>query len=341
MDMPIANAAIVYILYPRVQGRCSHCDYYVTTRPAEIHPTKDSTWRLMRAVSAWASAAPASAVALMFEISEATVRRYDMEVLESTLPPPDLDNIRSLLIDEKHMGRRHGYVTVVLNGDTGELLHMAKGKKRESLESFFEQLDTSQKQKIEVVGIDRAGSYQAAVTQHLSDAAIVYDRFHLVMNVNQAVDEVRRSEWRAADKSGKKLIKHSRYLLLKNPEKLSEKAAERLRSLRDANENISTAYQLREQFRVIYLYQREGWARRALGSWCELAEASGLKPFQRLARGFRKHSDRITSYIKHRLTSGRIEGFNSKLARAINRACGIANLDYLYLKMRHQSVMQI
>ena len=341
MDMPIADAPIVYILYPRVQDRCGGCGYFVTTRPAEIHPTKDSTWRLMRTVSAWASAAPASSVALMFDISEATVRRYDKEVLEQTLPPPDLDNIRCLLIDEKYLGRRHGYVTVVLNGDTGELLHMAKGKKRQSLEGFFEQLSPEQKKRVECVGIDRSGAYQSAVEQHLPDSAIVYDRFHLVMNLNQAIDEVRRSEWRAADKSDRKLIKNSRYLLLNNPENLSESAESRLRQLQNANMNISTAYQLKEQFRSIYLYQREGWAKRALKSWCELAQASNLAPFQRLARSFSKHASRITSYIKHRLTSGRIEGFNSKLARIITRACGIADLDYLYLKVRYDSVMHI
>ena len=175
----------------------------------------------------------------------------------------------------------------------------------------------------------------------LPKCAIVYDRFHLVRNVNDAVDEVRRSEWRSADKDGKKVIKSSRYLLLANPENLDESGLDRLRSLRDANENISTAYLLSEQFRAIYYYQREGWARRALMSWCDLADSSRLEPFRRLARGFRKQCSRITSYIKHKVTSGRIEGFNSHMSKIIQRACGIANLDYLFLRLRHQTVMRI
>jgi transposase len=88
-------------------------------------------------------------------------------------------------------------------------------------------------------------------------------------------------------------------------------------------------------------YKREGWATRALNAWCDLADASGLAPFQRLARGFRRQCSRITSYIKYKVTSGRIEGFNSQISRIIQRACGIANLDYLFLRLRHQSVMQI
>ena len=90
-----------------------------------------------------------------------------------------------------------------------------------------------------------------------------------------------------------------------------------------------------------YHYQREGWAKKALSNWCDLAEASGLKAFEKLAKGFRKASDRITSYVRHKLTSGKIEGFNSKLSRCVQRACGINNLDYLFLKVRHESVMQI
>ena len=341
MDLPVADTPCVYIIYPTIQGHCHDCRTYLTTRPAEIHPTRNATWRLMRTVSSWAGAAPARLIAPMFEISAATVRRYDQDVLKEELPPPDLDNLRCILIDEKYLGKSHGFVTVVLNGDTGELLHMATGKKKRSLESFFEGLSDAQRASIEVVGIDRAGAYQAIVEKWLPHSAIVYDRFHLVKNVNDAVDDVRKSEWNAAAKSDKKVIKSSRYLLLANPENLDETGLERLQRLRDANAPISTAYQLSEQFRAIYYYKREGWATRALNAWCDLADASGLGPFQRLARGFRRQCSRITSYIKYKVTSGRIEGFNSQISRIIHRACGIANLDYLFLRLRHQSVMQI
>ena len=141
--------------------------------------------------------------------------------------------------------------------------------------------------------------------------------------------------------NSKKVIKSSRYLLLANPENLDESGLERLEALRKANEPISTAYQLSEQFRAIYYYKSEGWAKRALFAWCDLADASGLQPFQRLAKGFRKQCSRITSYIKHKVTSGLIEGFNSQISKIIQRACGIANLDYLFLRLRHQSVMRI
>ena len=88
MDLAIAEVPCVYIIYPTIQGHCHDCRAYLTIRPAEIHPTRNATWRLMRAVSSWASAAPASSIAAMFELSAATVRRYDQEVLKEQLPRP-------------------------------------------------------------------------------------------------------------------------------------------------------------------------------------------------------------------------------------------------------------
>ncbi|MCB1132327.1 MAG: transposase, partial [Verrucomicrobiae bacterium] len=97
---------------------------------------------------------------------------------------------------------------------------------------------------------------------------------------------------------------------------------------------------LKEQFRALFNYRRQGWARRALANWCELAHASGLAPFQRLARSFTQHCERVCGFVKHGLTSGLIEGFNNLVSRMIHKACGYRDLDYLELKLRHHSVMR-
>ncbi len=200
VDSPMSSINLVWILFPTVQGRCLNCKYYVTTRPIEFHPTKRTTWRYMRLISRWAGVAPANQIAKLLDVSASTVRNYDKAVLEEDTPEPRLDGIRALLVDEKQMGKKLGFVTVVINADTGELLHMDKGKKGESFSSFLCKLTLEQKASIQAVGMDRAGSYKKAVEEYLPDAAIVFDRFHLVMNINQAVDETRRSEWNDAAK---------------------------------------------------------------------------------------------------------------------------------------------
>ncbi|MDA0811445.1 MAG: transposase [Verrucomicrobia bacterium] len=131
---------------------------------------------------------PLSAAASFCEISSATAYRWDRAVLEQLLPEPQLDGLRVLLTDEKSVRKKHTYVTLVMNGDTGELLYMAEGKKKESLEAFFEKLTDEQMQSIEAVCIDRAGSYQEVIKTLLPKAEIVFDKFHLMMNLNAAVD---------------------------------------------------------------------------------------------------------------------------------------------------------
>ena len=339
-DNPMPHGTLTLLTFPTAQALCKRCNHYVTSCPQEVHPTCKATYRFMRQISSWASVATADDVAAMFEISPSSVRRYDKIILRETTPEPDLDNLKCLLIDEKSPGKKRPFVTVIINGETGELLHMAEGKKRESVESFYEKLTDEQKAGIRVVGMDRSGAYQAATEAYLPNAEIVYDRFHLVMNVNQAVDEVRRSQWREAAREDKTVIKGKRYLMLKNPDKLDQDGRESLDELLNANVKLSTAYVLKEQFRSLFHYQKIGWAKRALKGWCEMAASSGLPPFKRLAKTFGAQADRVCGFVKHRLTSGRIEGFNNLMSRLIHRACGIKDMGYLELRLRHHTIMR-
>jgi len=341
-DLPVADRTAVWVTLPAVQGRCPECWELSTPRPPEIHPRRNATWRLMRTVAAWASACPASDVAAMFEISESTVRRYETDVLEADLPEPDLDDLEVLLVDEKSVRKGHGYVTVVLNGRTGELLHMAEGKKKESLASFLATLSRAQKASIRAVCIDRNGAYRAVLAEHLPKAAVVHDRFHIMANLNAAIDEVRRSEWRCAKAEGKKVIKGSRYLLMMGRENLDDSGLERLLELTRLNENLSTAYILKEEFRSIYAQSTSARsASTRMMRWCESVLASGIDPMKRFAKGILRDIREVTAFFTHRITSGRIEAFNNQIARVIHRACGMTNLKHLFLKMRAQSLKQI
>ena len=273
-DLPIASGLIVCINFPVFQGLCRKCQRFVITRPDEIHLTKDATWRHVRRVSQMTKHAPVTAVAEMMGLGESTVRRYDMAVLKEDLLEPNLDGLRVIIIDEKSIRRGHGYVTLVLNRETGELLHMAEGKKKARLESFFEKLTEEQNASTEAVCIDRAGSYQSVVGDQIPKAAIVYD--HLRLNLNTAVDEVCRQEWRKASQEDKPFIKGHRFILLANEEHLDDKGSDKLAAIQGINENIATAHYLKEQFRVVHTYRYAGSATQALEQWCDMAEESEL-----------------------------------------------------------------
>lgn len=341
-DLPLVDHSAVWVTMPATQVKCVKCGKLSTPRPEQVHSTRNATWRLMRAVAAWASICPASQVAAMFEISERTVNRYEQDVLAASLPEPELDGLEVLMVDEKSVRKKHGYVTVVLNGLTGELLHMAEGKKKDSLISFFDTLNEEQRASIHSVCLDRGGAYRSATKEYLPQASIVFDRFHIMANLNTALDEVRRSEWRQAEKSGKKVIKGSRYLISASPENLDEKGLQRLEEIKNLNANLAVAYALKEEFRLVYTVSRSvRSAKLRLRRWCKTVKASNIEAMVRFAKGIERDFEEITAFFELRLTSGRIESFNNQIARLIHRACGMSNLKHLFLKMRAQSLQQI
>jgi transposase len=137
---------------------------------------------------------PCDKVPEFIAVSGGTTCRWDKEMLQKMLPAPKCDGIRALLIDEKSIGKGHQYLTVVLNVDTGETLFLGEGKRKEVLDQFLSSLTAAQKASIECVGIDRGGSYQVSVKEHLPDADIVYDKFHIIANYNDVIDQIRRRE---------------------------------------------------------------------------------------------------------------------------------------------------
>ena len=327
-----------WVHYPALQGRCSSCKKYHTVRPAEIDESRRATKRLMVMVHTLCIHMPLTAVAAFCRISPATAYRWDRAVLEQILPEPDLDNLRVLLIDEKSVRKKHNYVTLVMNGDTGELLYMAEGKKKKSLEGFFKMLSDEQKESIEAVCIDRAGSYQEVIKTQLPKAQIVFDKFHLMMNLNGVVDEVRREEWRKASEENKAFIKGQRYNLLRHEENLPLWCQESFKALRASNENLDITYMLKEAFGLVWCYQQTKRARDYLESWVQWVEQTSINPLLKFARGVTRDIESIVSFCKHRITNGRLEGFNNLVARVIHKACGIRNLQYLFLRLRQISL---
>ncbi len=306
-DLSCGAGKVVYVIYPAIQGTCSSCGGYKTVRPAEIHPRRHATWRLMRYVSKLARFVPCDFMEEVCAVPAATAWRYDRDVLEADLPEPKLDGLEALLIDEKAVRKGHGYVTLVLNAATGELLHMHEGKKKESLESFFAKLNEEQKASIKAVCIDRSGAYRSVVEEQLPHADIVFDRFHLMANLNAAIDEVRRSEYSQATGELRNVIKGQRYNLLRNPENLREEGRIALDKVLEINESLSIAYVLKEHFRVVWSYEQAGWARRCLKQWIAWAKDSAIQPLIRFAKGVERDIEQIVSWCRHRITNARID----------------------------------
>jgi transposase len=337
-DLALGTARLVVLTYPAIQGRCSSCGRCATIHPPGIDPHAKATRRLMHFVCRLARYMPLRRIPEIVAISERTAGRWDRKVLREHLPDPDLDNLRILLIDEKSVRKHHGYVTLVMNGQTGELLHLAEGKKKASLQSFFDKLSNEQKQRIVAVGMDRAGAYREVVKAELPDADIVYDKFHLIANYHAAIDEVRRSEWRKANAEDKAVIKGQRYNLFRSPWRRTGEQTRDLMALLEINENLATAHILHESLRKLWDYKHPKAAAKYLAKWCRWAAVSGVEALRKFGRSLLRAKEEVLNYCKHRITTGRLEGFNNLVSRIIHRACGVQDLDYLFLKLRQESL---
>ena len=323
-----------------LEGWCDKCQRFLTIKPTKLHSTKGMTWRLMWHITWLVKEGSAADVARTLSISESTVRRANKAVLEvlDYLNPLQFNNLEAIVVDEKYLGERLKFITVVTN-KIGGILYIGKGKREDSLKTFLDLLTAAQKQAIKVVGADRSNSYTTAVRKCLPNAEICYDRFHIIKNANDAVAKVRREKFneKSKDKNGKaaaREMKSSRYILQRNSEDLTGKGRERLERLLSLNENINKAYILKEELRNLYTLDSPEEASSHLDAWISMAAESGLKPFIAMAKTLRKQASAILGYFRYKLTSGVIEGVNSKIAKIQFQMRGITSVRYLYLKLR-------
>jgi len=340
-DYPIGDAVFTTIHYPAVQIYCIPCGQYRTIRPALMDEQARVTRRYMEYVSRLCRKTPASEVAELLGHSPTTVCDWDKRVLQRKLPKPNLNRLRILLVDEKSVRRGHKYVTVVMNGDTHEVLFLEEGHKKETLMRFIDKLNTAQKSRIQAVGIDRGGAYLSAVREALPEAAVVFDKFHIIQNMNAAMDEIRRSEYKKAlkEKSATaSLIKGQRYNLFRLAENRTEAQSIRLQELLSANETLSTAHMLCEELRLLWGYRHWGYAERFLRNWVSLVEESGIDDLIRFARSIWRSKAEILNYIQYQVTTGPLESLNNIIEQILRRSCGMRDIEYLYLKVRQVSL---
>jgi transposase len=336
-DLPLACASVVAVVYEAVQGFCTRCRRYQTVRPLDIVEHHQATRRLMRQVSLLCRWLPTLRVCEVLPVTPATAWRYDRYILQTELPEPNLDGLEAILIDEKHIGKA-GFITLVLNARNGELLYLAEGRGKEAVDGFFFRLTPKQKADIVAVGMDRSGAYKSAVEHHLPQADIVFDKFHLVSNYNEVIDKVRRRSYHEASLGERSFIKGQRYNLFRNPENLSSTGRKELKLLLEANQDLNLVYLLKDYLKQVWTYTYRKCAEKTLLGWIKAAAESGVRELARFAKGLEEAKDQILSFCKHHITSAKIEAFNNLVSRVIHKACGVSNLDYLFLKLRQESL---
>jgi transposase len=227
--------------------------------------------------------------------------------------------------DETSSRKGHNYVTVFADMDSGQVMFATKGKDSGTIKAFADELAEHQAQpeQIKEVTIDMSPAFISGAGKHLPDAHITFDKFHVIQALNKAQDEVRRME-----QKHNPLLANSRYIWLKNPENLTAKQKEALETLRYENLKTAKVYQMKLTFQDIYRTISEPEAAEAaINKWLSWAVRSRLDPIKRFAKMVKTHFPGIMRYFTSGLTTGTMEGINSRIQQIKRRARGFRNTD--------------
>ncbi len=265
--------------------------------------------------------------------------KADLQVRYAEVP---LKKVKRIAIDELYLGSKAKYVTLVIDLDSGRVLWVGPGKGGESLKGFWPKLRAS-KAKIVAAACDMSAAYWSAVQEHLPQAALVFDRFHIIKLANEAIDEVRRGIQRTLDLTGRRAIKGKRYLLLRGREKLTAEQQPTLEEALKWNEPLSQAYYLKEELRELWNQPSHAEATSYLQAWICKAMRVELQPIRRLAKTLLMHAKLILNYYLHPITSGKMEGINNKIGRLTRVAYGYRDHEFLHLRILslHESTFRL
>jgi len=247
-----------------------------------------------------------------------------------------IENLQSMGVDEISYCKGHKYATVVYDIKRSCVVWVGKGKGRETIDVFFNDvLKKEQKEAIKWATCDMSQAYIGAIEHHCPQATVVLDRFHIAKALNEAVDEVRKEQWRKASSDERKALKGLRWLLYKHSSNRSEDERSTIDSLRKGNRRIHRACVLKDEFNLFWEYQDPAAAERFLKAWMTTALRSRLESIRKFVRTVKGHMHRILPYIGSRLTNAIGEGLNRIIKIVKNRASGFRNLqafsDLIYL----------
>lgn len=244
-----------------------------------------------------------------------------------------LNQVRYIAVDEFATHKGHTYMTVVLDLETGMILHAQEGKDSGALVTFLERLKRG-KAPLKAVAIDMSEAYASAVRKVFGTSVdIVHDPFHVTALASKAIDETRRDLARDLEGEGKKLIKGSRFLLLGGLENLKASGVTRLMALMETNEPLYLAYLLKEELRTFWSLPNAQLGKDFLDQWVQAARSLNNRHFSKLADTLDSHRPGLLSYFAHRISTGPLEGLNNKIKVLKRQAYGFRDMAFFKLRL--------
>ncbi len=332
-----AFGTAVYLAFKIRRIRCDKCRAVKTERIPWLALSNRATKRFEDAVGKMARSMSLVDVARHHRIGWDQAWRMELEYMRELVrrhPPSDF--LRVIGVDEISVRKGHTYKVVVADLDRQRPIWIGGASRaKEDLDLFFAEIGSERSKMIELAVMDMWKPFRKSTVEHAPQARIVFDKFHVLRHLSNALDDVRRSEYSRVNGKERKFIKGQRYTLLSHKANLDTDGQRSLKLLLKANKRLHKAYLLKEAFGQLWDYSYPASARKFFDNWKAQLRWQKLKPYEKFASMIEKHWDGIVSYCHpdNKVSLGFMEGLNTKIRVIQRRAYGIRNDEYLRLKV--------
>jgi len=331
-DLNVFDAkSFISVAYRRL--RCPHCGTVVEELPL-MNPYERVSRRLTSYILELCRYMTIKEIAEHLDLDWKTVKEIHKRFLKHKYSHEERGSPKILVIDEISIKKRHRYLTIIADWESGRVLGVGEGRSYETLKRFFLSLSETQRLCIEAVAMDMWNPYIKAVLESCPHVKIVFDQFHVVAAFGRVIDQVRNIEYQKASKAGKAVIKESKYLLLKNKKNLRKDEKPRLSALLDLNETLTTTYILKDYLKQLWQYRYPRWAIKAITHWCNIAFESGIAPVVDFAKTIVRYAYGIINHCTFPIHTGRLEGINNKIKVIKRKAYGFNDTEYFSLVIK-------
>ena len=275
-------------------------------------------------------------VATELKLDWDTVKTLEMQYMRAQLAKAGTPGPKAIGVDEISIRKGHTYRIVVSDLIRRRPIWFGgTNRSQASMELFYDWLGEGKCRRIRLAVMDMWKPFHNATVARTPQAAILFDKFHIMKHLGDALDKVRKAEYARLSGKDRRFIKGQKYTLLSHRENLTQEGRQSLRALLAANKRLNTAYMLKESFGQLWDYRREGWARRFFENWCASLKWQRLKPYEKFAQMIDRHWDGIAAYCRpeNKVSLGFVEGLNNKIRVLQRRAYGLRDEEYLRLKI--------
>lgn len=330
-DIPLSSFD-VFLFVNRRQFRCKNCRQVFSEELSFVKKRRTYTKRLAQKVIEEVLATDVANAGKRNRMSSAEIETI-LKELEEDLLKEKPQGLKRLGIDEiTHLKGGKNYAAVLVDLDKRKPIALLEKRNKEAIAEYLRSLDSEILSQIEEVSIDLWRPYKTVVEELIPNAQVVADRFHVMKQINEELDEQRKFEKRQAAKLKDKKerekkvrgIAHSKYPLLKKKEKLNESEKEKLNEVKVVSAKLIEMYQIKESIRDIFESQITGYkALWDIAEWMKKA----YKYFPKSCQTIKRWIDEILAYFDNRTTQGTVEGINQKIKLIKRRGYGLNNFD--------------